>query len=60
MALSEIKTNTQNRETKGEPQTNGGYKIRQRIIEIMEYTHIHIHQAKLKPFNKKKYSRLTW
>ena len=43
MALSEIKTNTQKQETKDEPQINGSYKIRQIIIKIMEYTHIHIH-----------------
>ena len=43
MALSEIKTNIQKQETTGEPQTNGGYKIRQIIIKIMEYTHVHIH-----------------
>jgi len=43
MALSEIKTNTQNQETKDEPQTNGSHKIRQIIIKIMEYTHIYIH-----------------
>ena len=30
MALSEIKTNIQKRETKDEPQTNGSYKIRQK------------------------------
>ena len=43
MVLSEIKTNIQNQETKDESQTNGSYKIRQIIIKIMEYTHIHIH-----------------
>ena len=43
MALSEIKTNTQKQETKDETQINGSYKIRQIIIKIMEYTHIHIH-----------------
>ena len=43
MALSEIKINTQTGETKDEPQTNGSYKIRQIIIKIMEYMHIHIH-----------------
>jgi len=37
MALSGIKTNTQKRETKDEPQTNGSYNIRQIIIKIMEY-----------------------
>jgi len=37
LALSEIKTNIQKRETKDEPQTNGSYKIRQIIIEVMEY-----------------------
>ena len=46
MALSEIKTNTQKQETKDEPQTNGSYKVRQIIIKIMEYTHIHIHKVK--------------
>ena len=44
LTLSEIKTNTPKQETKDEPQTNGTYKIRQIIIKIMEYTHIHIHQ----------------
>ena len=43
MALSEIKTNIQKRETEDEPQTNGSYKIRQIIIKIMEYTHAHTH-----------------
>ena len=43
MALSEIKTNTHKLETKDEPQTNGSYKIRQIIIKIMEYTHVHLH-----------------
>ena len=43
MALSEIKTNIQKQKTKDEPQTNGSYKIKQKIIKIMEYTHIHIH-----------------
>ena len=43
MALSEIKTNIQKQETKDEPQTNGSKKIRQIIIKIMEYTHIHMH-----------------
>ena len=42
-ALSEIKTNIQKRETKDKPQTNGSYKLRQIIVKIMEYTHIHIH-----------------
>ena len=42
MALSEIKTNIQKQETKDEPETNGSYKIKQIIIKIMEYTHIHI------------------
>ena len=41
MALSEIKTNIPKWEIKDEPQTNGSYKIRQIIIKIMEYTHIH-------------------
>ena len=43
VALSEIKTNTPNRETRDELQTNGNYKIRQIIIKIMEYTHTHTH-----------------
>ena len=43
VALSEIKTNIQKRETKVETQTNGSYKIKQIIIKIVEYTHIHIH-----------------
>ena len=41
MALSENETNTQKQETKDDLQTNGSYKIRQIIIKIMEYTHIH-------------------
>jgi len=51
MALSEIKTNIQNQETKDEPQTNVSYKSRQIIIKIMEYTHIHIH-----PFSSVQFS----
>ena len=51
MALSEIKTNTTKWKTKDELQTNGSYKIRQIIIKIMEYTHIHIH-----PWEKSKQS----
>ena len=43
MALSEIRTDTKKLETKDEPQTNGSYKIRQIIIKMKEYTHIHIH-----------------
>ena len=55
MALSEIKTNIQKQETKDEPQTNGSYKIRQIIIKIMEYTHIHVHPyAKSNQSNKNK------
>ena len=54
MALSEIKTNIQNQETKDEPQTNDSYKIRQIIIKMMEYTHIHIHPwAKSKSLKNK-------
>ena len=52
-ALSEIKTNIQKWETKDELQTNDSYKIRQLIIKIMEYTHIHIQSwAKSKQPNK--------
>ena len=55
MALSEIKTNIQKRETKDEPQTNGSYKIRQIIIKIIEYTHIQIYPwTKSKQSNKNK------
>ena len=43
MALSEIKTNIQKQETKDGLQAHGSYKIRQIIIKIMEYTHIHLH-----------------
>ena len=58
MTLSEIKTNIQKQETKDESQTNGSYKIRQIIINTMEYTDIHIHPwAKS---TKIKYSRLSW
>ena len=43
----------QKQETKDEPQTNDSYKIRQIIIKMMEYTHIHIHPwAKSKPLKK--------
>ena len=60
MALSEIKTNAQRRETKDEPQTNGSYKIRQIIIKIIEYTHIHLtHEQSQNSPTKIKYSRLT-
>ena len=60
MALSEIKTNIQKQETKDEPQTNSSYKIRQIIVKIMEYTHIHIHPwAKSNSPTKIKCSRLT-
>ena len=41
IALSEIKTNIQKWATKDESQTNGSYKIRQIIIKIMAYIHIH-------------------
>ena len=59
MALSEIKTNIQKQETKDEPQTNGSYKIRQIIIKIMEYTHIHKYQqAKVKPVQQKKVKQI--
>ena len=55
MALSEIKTNIQKWENEDEPQTNGSYKIRQIIIKIMEYTHMHTHPwAKWKQPNKNK------
>ena len=43
MALSEMKTHTPKWETTDDPQTNDSYKIRQVIIKIIEYAHIHIH-----------------
>ena len=46
IALSEIKTNIQKPETKGEPQTNGRYKFRQIIIKIMEYTYTPMSKVK--------------
>ena len=58
MALSEIKTNIQNQEAKDELQKSGRYKIRQIIIKIMKYTHIHIHPW-AKWIVQQKYSRLT-
>ena len=59
MALSEIKTNIQKWETKDESQTNGRYNIRQIIIKMMDYTHIHAHeQSKNSPI-KINYNRLT-
>ena len=59
MALSEIKTNIQQWETKDEPQTNGSYKIRWIIFKIMEYTHIHTHPwAKSKQSNKNKWQSI--
>ena len=59
MALSEIKANTPKRGNKDEPQTNGSYKIRQIIIKIMEYTHIHIYpQAKPEQSNKPKLQQI--
>ena len=55
MVLSEIKTNTQKWETKDEPQTNDSYTIRQIIIKIIKYTHIHVYSwAKSKQSNKNK------
>ena len=59
MALSETKTNIQKQETKDEPQTNGSYKIREIIIKIMEYTHIHIYPcAKSEQSNKNKVQQI--
>ena len=50
MALRKSKTNIQKRWT-----PNGSYKIRQILIKIMEYTHIHIYPwAKWKQPNKNK------
>ena len=53
MASSETETNIQKQETIDEPQTNGSYKIRQKLIKIMEYIHIHS-WAKSKQSNKNK------
>ena len=59
MALSEMKTNPQKGETKDEPQTNGNYKIRQKIIKIIGCTYIYMHPgAKSKQFNKNKVQQL--
>jgi len=61
MALSEIKTNIQKWETTDEPQTNGSDKIRQIIIKVMEYTHIHKNPwASQNSPTKIKCNRLTW
>ena len=61
MALSDIKTNIPKWETKEELQTNGSYKIRQVIIKIMEYTHIHMQPcAKSKRSNNNKKSTMDW
>ena len=57
MALSEIKTQTQNQEAKDEPQTKSRQKIRQIIIKIMEYTRTHP-QAKSKQSNKNKVQQI--
>jgi len=46
MALSEIKANILQRETKDELQTNGSYRIMKIIIKIMEYTHILMSKVK--------------
>ena len=55
MSISEIKTNTPKWETKDKPQANDSYKIRQIIVKIMEYTHIHIHPwANSKQSNRNK------
>ena len=55
MTLSEVKTNTQKRETEGEPRTNGSYRIRQIIIQIVGYTHIRTYPlAKSEQPNKNK------
>ena len=61
MALRESKTNIQKQETKDEPQKNGSYRIKQIIIKIMEYTHIHdTHEQSQNNPTKIKYNRLTW
>ena len=61
MALSEIKTNIPKWESEDEPQTNGSYKIKQIIIKIMEYTHIHIQPwANQNISTIIKYNRLIW
>ena len=61
MALREIKTNTQKRESKDEPQTNGSYKIRQIIIKMMEYAqYIYTHKQSQNSPTNIKYRKLTW
>ena len=60
MLLRERKTNIQKRETEDESLTNGIYKIKQIIIKIMEYTHIHdTHEQSQNNPTKIKYNRLT-
>ena len=49
----EIKANIRKWDAKDEPQANGSYKIREIIIKIMEYIHIHP-WAKSKQSNKNK------
>ena len=58
MALSEIKTNICKQETKDEPQTNGRHKIRKIIINIMEYTYVHIPMSRVKQSNKNKVQQI--
>ena len=54
MALRESKTNVPNLETKGEPQTNSSYKIRQIIITNGMYTYTYTPMSKVKTSNKNK------
>ena len=55
MELNGIKTNIQQQKTKDELQKNGSYRIRQIMIKIMEYTHMHIYPyTKSKQSNKNK------
>ena len=50
-----VKQISENKKPKMNPQANGSYKIRQIIIKIIEYTHIHIHPwVKWKHSNKNK------
>ena len=43
MALKERKADTLKPKTKGKSQLNAKYKIRQILIKIMAYIHIHTH-----------------
>ena len=51
MVLSEIKANAQKWETKDKLQTNDSYKIRQIIIKVMKYAHLHVNHKQSQESN---------